>query len=314
MNYFKHDLALVETDQVGDGTRVWAFAHVLKGARIGRDCNVCDHTFIEGKVTVGDRVTIKSGVQLWDGIIVEDDVFIGPNATFTNDRFPQSEYHDKPLDPTTVKRGASIGANATILPNITVGQRALVGAGSVVTRDVPAYSIVAGNPARIIGYVGANPYQPAQPAMVPDTIGSHHTSVHGVTVLRLPVVDDLRGLLSVGESDRHVPFQIKRYFIVYRVPTREVRGEHAHREQHQFLVCVHGECRIIVDDGENRQEMVLNSPSMGVHIAPMVWTVQYDFSSDAVLLALASGVYDADDYIREYDEFRRLRGESTRRA
>jgi UDP-2-acetamido-3-amino-2,3-dideoxy-glucuronate N-acetyltransferase len=314
MNYFKHDLALVETDQVGDGTRVWAFAHVLKGARIGRDCNVCDHTFIEGKVTVGDRVTIKSGVQLWDGIIVEDDVFIGPNATFTNDRFPQSEYHDKPLDPTTVKQGASIGANATILPNITVGQRALVGAGSVVTRDVPAYSIVAGNPARIIGYVGANPYQPAQPAMVPDTIGSHHTSVHGVTVLRLPVVDDLRGLLSVGESDRHVPFQIKRYFIVYRVPTREVRGEHAHREQHQFLVCVHGECRIIVDDGENRQEMVLNSPSRGVHIAPMVWTVQYDFSSDAVLLALASGVYDADDYIREYDEFRRLRGESTRRA
>jgi acetyltransferase-like isoleucine patch superfamily enzyme len=154
VTYFVHPQGICETVDVGDGTRIWAFTHVLAGARIGADCNICDHVFIEGDVVVGDRVTVKSGVQLWDGLRVEDDVFIGPNATFSNDPFPRSRVYDHETPVTRVRRGASIGANATILPGITVGERAMVGAGSVVTRDVPAAAIVVGNPARVVGDVG----------------------------------------------------------------------------------------------------------------------------------------------------------------
>ena len=153
MEPFVHERGLCESDQVGTGTRVWAFAHVLPGARIGRDCNVCDHTFVENDVIIGDRVTIKCGVQLWDGLRVEDDVFIGPNATFTNDRFPRSREFPEEFPQTRLRRGCSIGANATILPGIEVGERAMVAAGSVVTRDVPAGKLVLGNPARVVGDV-----------------------------------------------------------------------------------------------------------------------------------------------------------------
>ena len=146
---FIHDRALVESELVGARTRIWAFAHVMPGARIGADCNICDHTFIEGDVVVGDRVTIKSGVFLWDGLRVEDDVFIGPQATFTNDRFPRcNQAFECPT--TMVRRGASIGAGAVILPGLTIGERAMVGAGAVVTKDVPSDTVVVGNPARVL--------------------------------------------------------------------------------------------------------------------------------------------------------------------
>jgi UDP-2-acetamido-3-amino-2,3-dideoxy-glucuronate N-acetyltransferase len=146
---FIHARALVESDSIGPGTRIWAFAHVMPGARIGADCNVCDHTYIEGDVIVGDRVTIKSGVFLWDGLRVEDDVFIGPQATFTNDRSPRSRQPFQ-LERTILRRGASIGAGAVLLPGITVGEGALVGAGAVVTKDVPSFAVVIGNPARVV--------------------------------------------------------------------------------------------------------------------------------------------------------------------
>lgn len=149
MNFFKHSHALVESDRIGRNTRIWAFVHVLPGAVIGADCNICDHVFIENDVVLGDRVTVKCGVQLWDGLRVEDDVFIGPNATFTNDAFPRSRQQFQ-LQQTIVRRGASIGANATILPGITIGAGAMVGAGAVVTRDVPAHALVVGNPARVL--------------------------------------------------------------------------------------------------------------------------------------------------------------------
>lgn len=152
-SYFKHSHALVESENIGADTRIWAFAHVLPGAHIGSNCNICDGVFIENDVRVGDDVTIKCGVQLWDGITIESGVFIGPNATFTNDRFPRSKQYSPELQRTTVKKGASIGANATILPGLTIGVNALIGAGSVVTRDVPDNAIVMGNPARISGYV-----------------------------------------------------------------------------------------------------------------------------------------------------------------
>lgn len=153
MSYFKHDKSLVETEQIGEGTRIWAFVHVLPGASIGRDCNICDHVFIENDVVIGDRVTIKCGVQIWDGLRLADDVFVGPNATFTNDLFPRSKVYPEKFAQTIVCNGASIGANATILAGLTIGAKAMVGAGAVVTRDVPARAIVVGNPARIKGYV-----------------------------------------------------------------------------------------------------------------------------------------------------------------
>ncbi|BCG48527.1 dTDP-3-amino-3,6-dideoxy-alpha-D-galactopyranose 3-N-acetyltransferase/dTDP-6-deoxy-3,4-keto-hexulose isomerase [Citrifermentans bremense] len=152
MNYFVHSHALVESTKIGDNTRIWAFAHVLPQATIGSDCNICDHVFIENDVVVGDRVTVKCGVQLWDGLRVADDVFIGPNATFTNDMYPRSK---KPFQllKTVVECGATIGANATILPGLTIGAGAMVAAGAVVTKDVPAGALVAGNPARLIRYI-----------------------------------------------------------------------------------------------------------------------------------------------------------------
>ena len=150
-NYFIHEKAIVEPGaRIGKQTRVWAFAHILSGAVIGEDCNVCDGVFIENDVVIGDRVTIKCGVQIWDGIILEDDVFVGPNATFTNDSFPRSKHYPEQFEGTLVKQGASIGANATILPGLTIGEYAMVGAGAVVTKDVPPYAVVVGNPARIL--------------------------------------------------------------------------------------------------------------------------------------------------------------------
>ncbi|HEX6883309.1 MAG TPA: acyltransferase, partial [Planctomycetota bacterium] len=148
---FVHPQGLCESRAVGPGTRVWAFAHVLPGARIGADCNLCDHVFVENDVVVGDRVTVKCGVQLWDGLRVADDVFIGPNATFTNDPFPRSKQRPERFAETRLERGCSIGANATILPGLTIGAEAMVGAGAVVTRSVPPRAIVRGNPARIVG-------------------------------------------------------------------------------------------------------------------------------------------------------------------
>lgn len=138
---------------VGSRTRVWQFVVILPGAVIGDDCNICSHCFVENDVMVGDRVTVKSGVQLWDGVRLEDDVFVGPNVTFTNDRMPRSRVRANAFAQTVVRRGASIGGGATILPGIEIGERAMVGAGAVVTRDVPERAIVAGNPARVIGQV-----------------------------------------------------------------------------------------------------------------------------------------------------------------
>jgi len=307
MSYFKHGQALVESEKIGEGTRVWAFTHILPGARIGADCNVCDHCFIENDVVVGDRVTIKCGVQLWDGITIEDDVFIGANATFTNDRMPRSKHPPAQFLCTVVKRGASIGANVTILPDITIGENAVIGAGAVVTHNVPPNAIVVGNPARIVGYAGAQMAPQVPSAKASAEAGPTPTMVAGVTLHRLPLVEDLRGYLSFGETLREVPFEVKRYFLVFQVSSEQVRGEHAHRVQHQFLICVHGRCHFVADDGEKRQEFVLDSPTIGVHLPPMVWGAQYKYSKDAVLLALVSDVYDPADYIREYAEFLRLR-------
>ena len=301
---FTHPNALCESEQIGDGTRIWAFAHVLPGARIGRDCNICDHVFVENDVVVGDRVTLKCGVQLWDGMRLEDDVFVGPNATFTNDQFPRSKQYPEAFGQTIVRKGASIGANATILPGITIGSRAMVGAGAVVTRSVPPNAVVVGNPAKIIGYVDTADHQghdAATPVQVTEPV--RETSVCGVTLHRLKNVVDMRGSLSVGEFGRDIPFEVKRYFLVYDVPSVEIRGEHAHLRCEQFLIAVKGSVHVVADDGRNRQQFVLDSPAIGVYLPPMTWGIQYRYSPDAVLLVLASQHYDGADYVRDYDDF-----------
>lgn len=148
-----HPLSDVHSKKIGEGTKVWQYSVILKGAVIGCNCNICAHTLIEGQVTVGDNVTIKSGVYLWDGVMIESDVFIGPAVVFTNDRHPRSKKYPEEFLKTRVQRGASLGANSTILPGITIGEGAMLGAGAVVTKDVPPFSVVVGNPARVIRYI-----------------------------------------------------------------------------------------------------------------------------------------------------------------
>jgi acetyltransferase-like isoleucine patch superfamily enzyme len=152
---FIHPKAVVESKSIQEGTRIWAFAHVLEGAEIGKNCNICDNTFVEADVHVGDNVTIKCGVYLWDGMRIESDVFVGPNATFTNDLRPRSKVYPPRFVETRLKQGASIGANATIICGIYVGKWSIVGAGSVVTKNVPDHALVYGNPAAVQGYVCA---------------------------------------------------------------------------------------------------------------------------------------------------------------
>lgn len=299
-----HPQAIVETSTIGANTRVWAFAHILPGARIGKDCNICDLTFIENDVTLGDRITVKCGVQLWDGVVLEDDVFVGPNATFTNDHFPRSKQYLSEPDRTIVRRGASIGANATILSGVTIGEHAMVGAGAVVTKSVPPYAIVVGNPARITGYAKIPSASEGMKLRTePGVPGVVNLRVQGVQLHRLPTVTDLRGELSFGEFGRHIPFPVQRYFLIYGVPTKEVRGEHAHRQNHQFLICVKGSVRAVINDGEIHEEVQLDVPHLGLLIPAMVWGTQYHYSADAVLLVFCSRHYEADDYIRDYSEF-----------
>ena len=150
-----HPLADVQSHSIGAGTRVWQFVVILPGARIGRECNICAHCFIENDVVVGDRVTLKNGVYLWDGLRIEDDVFLGPNATFTNDLHPRSRQRPKEFVQTRIGRGASIGAGAVILPGVEIGAGAMVGAGAVVTRDVEPGATVVGNPARPVENSGS---------------------------------------------------------------------------------------------------------------------------------------------------------------
>ncbi len=289
--FFKHHNALVESDKIGKNTRVWAFAHILPGAVIGEDCNICDGVFIENDVLIGNRVTIKCGVQVWDGITIGDDVFVGPNATFTNDLFPRSRKYPKEFLKTVLKNHCSIGANATILPGITIGEFAMVGAGAVVTRDVPANSVVVGNPARIVSRIS------------PSSLSDKDTK----TIFEHKKHGDNRGNLFVGEFLKDIPFQPKRFFAINNVPSNHnVRGEHAHIKCKQYLICMAGEIEVLLDDGQTQEKHTLNSIGQGLYIAPRIWGVQIFKTESSVLLVFASEYFDELDYIRDYQEFKSL--------
>ena len=308
---FIHKLSDVNSATIGEDSRIWQFVVILPLAVIGRDCNICSHCLIENDVIIGDRVTVKSGVQLWDGLRVGDDVFIGPNASFANDLFPRSRQKPEQFLVTTINAGASIGAGAVVLPGLVIGSNAMVAAGAVVTRSVPPNAVVVGNPAKIMGYVDATRGGEASVAPAKSKVGVSETRVRGVTLHRLPRLEDIRGILTVGEFDRSIPFSPKRYFMVFDVPSVEIRGEHAHKDCHQFLICVRGSCAVVADDGINRQEFLLDRQDLGIHLPPMVWGIQYKYSPDAVLLVFASHYYDSSDYIRDYSQFRQLAGAVT---
>ena len=268
--------------------RTWASPGVDPLARIAPD------------VDIPADVTVQSGAYIPAGVVVEPGCFIGANVAFV-DPLPDGAGATAAM----VRKGAWIGANATIYPGVTVGAKAVVRPGSVVTRSVPPAAIVDGSPATIVGYVGAQASASQAPQLPTGTVGAavETTPVAGVTVRRLPLVRDLRGDLTVGEFGLHVPFDAKRYFMVFGVPNREVRGEHAHRECHQFLVCARGDCAVIADDGVNKVEVALDAPNKGLHLPPRVWGIQYKHSPDAVLLVFTSHHYDPADYIRDYETF-----------
>jgi UDP-2-acetamido-3-amino-2,3-dideoxy-glucuronate N-acetyltransferase len=309
-----HPTALISTSDIGVNTSIWQFCVISAGVKIGSDCNICAHCFIETGVTLGDRVTVKNGVQLWTGVQIESDVFIGPNVSFCNDKIPRSKKRLSNYNVTVVHSGASIGAGATILPGISIGRYSFIGAGAVVTRDVPAHAVVVGNPAQIIKFVNAEgsadfKYLTAPAGPRADWSGKITSAEElglGSKLLKFDQHTDNRGILSVINLDESIPFVVRRMFIISQVPSLLSRGNHAHRTCHQLLICIQGEVDVTLDDGSEMITVRLNSSSKGLHVLPMVWSAQYNYSSGACLLVLASHAYDAKDYISDYSEFQML--------
>ena len=290
-----HPAAVVESRKMGPGSTVGAYSRVGPDVEIGAGCAIGEQTVLEGPIRIADGVTIGSHAYLAGPLTIEAGARIGPKCCIDASVGP---------DGVVVCEEAVVGAQATIWPGVTVAKRAHVEAGSVVTKNVPAMAVVAGNPAQIVRYC-ATPVAPARAHTIAAAEAAP-TEIDGVMLHHLPVHEDLRGNLTFGEAQRHVPFAVKRYFLTFAVASEEVRGEHAHRRLHQFLVCVHGRVHIAADDGRKQADFILDRPNLGLYIPPMIWSVQYRFSADAALLGLCSEYYDPADYIRDYAEFLEL--------
>lgn len=301
-----HKTAIVADGvELGDGVHIGPYCRIEQGCAIGGFSTLTERVTLSARSTIGSRATIAQGAYLGAGTHLGDEVTVGPNVTFVDTGFGSDD--GMQLEKAVVREGASIGANASIVGAVTIGANAVVGAGAVVNRDVPPNATVVGSPARIIGYRpsarSAPQYRIRASTLDTDSLP---TSLGGGRLDRLPLVEDLRGSLVFGQVPDNLPFVPQRFFTVFDVSSREVRGEHAHRDLHQFLVCVHGECAVALDDGTERGEVTLDRPDVGLHIPPLVWGTQYRYTPDAVLLVFASAPYDPDDYIRDYDDFLRL--------
>lgn len=214
-------------------------------------------------------------------------------------------------DNIVIRANARLDAACVIAEDVTIGQGAWVRAGAVVLRSIPPNAIAEGNPAQVVGYVDSATFENHQNPCLIDVQSLDNLSrpasipleVGGSALYLMRRVADTRGSLTVGEVPTEVPFSPARYFAVFSVPSIELRGEHAHKKCQQFLICLHGSCRVLLDDGERRCEVILDRPDIGVFMPEMIWGTQYRYSPDAVLLVFASRPYEADDYLRTYDEF-----------
>ena len=262
-------------------------------------CSISSDVQIPSGASIAQNVTIDTGVLLIGKLVIGTGVVIERGVIFA----------DGGLESTRVMPGVRIGAGAVIGPDTELGWGSHILPGSVVLSNVPANAVVSGNPAQIVGYTKGLISEGLQSEI--ENIGANRRqgaitklAVGGAALYQMPKVVDMRGSLSVGELGEHFPFQPKRYFIVFDVPSEELRGEHAHRVCHQFLICVRGSCRALLDDGTARREVILDRPDLGLHMPAMIWGTQYRYTNDAVLLVLASHPYDAGDYMRTYDDFR----------
>ena len=267
---------------------------------IGDKCSIAEGTSLGERVEIGDNVVIEPGCHLCDDVRIEGGCRIASGVVFTSD------FQSDSTGPRTeVASNVTIGANVTVC-RVSIGQNAVIRPGSVVTRKIPPNAIVCGNPAKIIGYVGTDVVdRQDHPVFSPE---APYTSKTGARVYDIPKFSDMRGDLSVIEIERLLPFPIKRLFYTYNIDTELVRGEHAHIQCHQFLIAVAGSVNVVCDDGCHREEFILNGPNIGLHIPKLCWGVQYKHSKDNILLVLASHQYDADDYIRDYDQFLQHKG------
>lgn len=282
-------------------------AIVQAGARVSATARLGDYVKVYLGASVGDDSVVHGMTQLWPGAQVGANVIVGPGVTLA----PAVGGGDCGI---VLEDRCEVGAGATLLAGVNIGTGARVEPGATVAQNVPAYAIVSGTPARITGYVekltpddNAGWYRQARFPATPSTMV---LGVGGVTLHRFKYLNDPRGDLSVGEFLNDIPFQPKRYFLVMNVPSDKTRGEHAHHRCHQFLVCVKGSCAVMVDDGETRCEVLLESADMGIYLPPLTWGVQYKYSADAVLLVFASEFYEAADYIRDYREFNAVLAQS----
>jgi carbonic anhydrase/acetyltransferase-like protein (isoleucine patch superfamily) len=243
--------------------------------------------------SVDPEASVEAHAFVGSGCLVARDAVIGVRATLLD---------ADPGAPTRIEHGATIGAGSVINAGVTIGSRAVVRAGTVIDSDVPPGAIVEGNPAAVVGYSGVDPFEGAR-FITPPSKPGESIDFAGCSVIRLPQVIDLRGALTYGEVGQYLPFEPQRFFVVYDVPSAQIRGSHAHRQLHEWIVVVKGSVTVTADDGTDRAQVLLDDPTLALHLRPMTWTTQYAYSEGAVLVVLCSHKYEDADYIRDYDDY-----------
>lgn len=289
---------------LGEGTLVGQFCAIHEDARIGSNCRIGSGVCIGNQVTICDDVLVEDGCVIAGEVLIHSKARVGSNVTFLGEGVEAVQAVGKLS--TVVQQGAVIGGGATVFPGITVGRGARVAPAAVVTRDVPSHAIVEGNPARIAGYSEKQAPGPPRNAVSIAGDDGQFNAIHGISFVHFKTASDLRGDLMAVDLSKDAPFQVKRVFFINNVSSDRVRGEHGHRECHQLLVCLQGSVMVSADNGLERGQWLLNGPAVGLHIHPMVWAAQYQYSADAVLCVFASHAYDPDDYIRDYEEYLRI--------